>query len=63
MTDEQRVNRYILEVLAHHEAPLLALVGTGKWRIVTPSGSPISDVAPTPLLAWRSAAEKVKLAA
>jgi hypothetical protein len=63
MTDEHHVNRYILEVLAHHEAPLLALVANGRWRIVTPDGAPISDVAPTPISAWKSAAEKVRLAA
>jgi hypothetical protein len=51
--------RFILEVMAVHDAPLLALVGPDRWQIVTAEGATISDEGDTPYNAWESASERV----
>lgn len=57
----RNLNRYIMEVLAVHDAPLLAVVAPGRWQIVDADGRAIGGEAATPYLAWQSAAEKVKV--
>lgn len=51
--------RFILEVMAVHDAPLLALVGPDRWQVVSAEGVTLSDEAETPYRAWKSAAERV----
>jgi hypothetical protein len=54
-----------MEVMAVNEArgPLLAALAGGRWQIVDAEGEPIGEPESTPYLAWKSAAEKVKVAA
>lgn len=57
--------KHIMEVMAVNEAsgPLLAALAGGRWQIVDAEGEPIGEPESTPYLAWKSAAEKVKVAA
>jgi hypothetical protein len=50
--------RFILEVMAAHDAPLLALVGPDRWQIVTAEGVAIAEAEDTPYRAWKGASER-----
>jgi hypothetical protein len=51
--------RFIMEVMAVHDSPLLALVGPDRWQVVTAEGVAIAEPEDTPYRAWKGAAERV----
>lgn len=62
MTDlfDRALIRWIVDVSDAHPGAVLARVRKNRWRVYTPEGIPLGGHRPTPWLAWKSAAERLR---